>query len=93
MTGSAVAAAMPTGFDAIANDPWAALLAALAIAALVGVVGFALRRWTARMRTLRGQLLVITSSGILVAALASWLLADLMILQEDQLRPKSSCWP
>jgi len=83
----AVLGAMPTGFDAIANDPWAALVGALAIAALVGIVGIALRRWTARMRTLRGQLLVITSSGILVAALTSWLLADLMILQEDQLRP------
>lgn len=80
-------AGMSTGFDAIADDPGAAAVGALAIAALVVAVGFGLRRWTARMHTLRAQLLVITMSGILVAAITSWLLADLMILQEDQLRP------
>lgn len=78
---------MASGLDAVADDPVTAALAALAIAGLAVLVGLGLRRWTARMRTLRAQLLVITSSGILIAAGASWLLADLMILDEDQLRP------
>lgn len=79
--------AMPSGLDAIAHDPVAAALGALAVAALVGAVGLLLRRSTARMRTLRGQLLLITTSGIAVAAITAWLLADLMILDEDQLGP------
>lgn len=83
----ALLGAMPSGLDAVAHDPGAAVAATLAIAALVLVVGFVLRRGTARMRTLRSQLLLITFCGIAVAAITSWVLADLMILDEDQLRP------
>lgn len=39
------------------------------------------------MRTLRAQLLLITNAAIGAAALAAWLLADLMILSEDQIGP------
>ena len=63
------------------------VLAALAIVAVTLAVGLGLRRWTAAFPTLRRQLLVITTTGVVVAALAAWLLARLMILDEDQLGP------
>ena len=78
---------MPTGLDAAREDPLAAGLAVGAILALAAGSGFALRRWSGRLRTLRAQLLVVTSAAIGTAAVAAWLLADLMILDEDQLQP------
>jgi two-component system sensor histidine kinase BaeS len=63
------------------------VLAGLAIAGVTLAVGVGLRRWTAGFRTLRRQLFVITTTGVVVAALAAWLLARLMILREDQLGP------
>jgi len=82
-----VVAAMSTGLDAIRDDPLAALLAGVAILASAVALGVVLRRWTTHLRTLRAQLLVVTTSGVLVAAVAAWLLADLMILDADQLGP------
>lgn len=64
---------------------WA--LAALAIVGVTVAVAVLLRRWTAGFRTLRGQLLVTTTTGVVVAALAAWLLARLMLIPEDQLGP------
>lgn len=87
MTTATTFAAMTSGLDALTGDPFRAALAATGILVLAVAVGLALRRWTSRLRTLRVQLLVISSSGILIAAVASWLLADLMILEDDQLRP------
>jgi len=78
---------MPTGLDAAREDPLAAGLAVGAILALAAGSGFALRRWSGRLRTLRAQLLVVTSAAIGTAAVAAWLLADLMILDENQLQP------
>jgi two-component system sensor histidine kinase BaeS len=68
-------------------------VSAHAVAVVAGVVllvvalGSLLRRFTGRLRTLRSQLVAITTSGISVAAVAAWLLADAMVLDEDQLGP------
>ena len=78
---------MPTGLDAARDDPLAAGLVVAAILTLAAGAGFALRRWSGRLRTLRSQLLVITCAAIATAAVAAWLLADLMVLDEDQLGP------
>jgi signal transduction histidine kinase len=90
MSGAVVLAAMPTmasGLDAVRGDPVAAALAGAAILLLAAGAGFALRRWSGRLRTLRSQLLVIAVAAIAAAAVAAWLLADLMILSEEQLGP------
>jgi signal transduction histidine kinase len=90
MSGAPVLADMPSmasGLDAVRSDPVAAGLAGAAILLLAVGAGFALRRWSGRLRTLRSQLLVIAIAAIAVAAGAAWLLADLMILSEEQLGP------
>lgn len=78
---------MTSGLDAASAHPWVTAGAALGVFGLTVLLGTVLRRLTGRLTTMRAQLLVITAAGVLVGALAAWLLAALMIVDEDQLGP------
>ena len=84
---SSVSASMASGLDAFGEQPIQSLAAVAAIVALAVVAGLVVRRLTARMRTLRSQLLLIAATGLVVGAVAAWLLAALMVLETDQLAP------
>ncbi|MFM7535557.1 MAG: sensor histidine kinase [Acidimicrobiales bacterium] len=78
---------MATGIDAIAAHPVETIVGALAVLLSTAGIGFALRRATVRLWSVRAQLLAISLAGTVVGALVAWLLATAMILDEAQLVP------
>jgi len=82
-----VIGSMATGLDAIAAHPVETIVGALAVLLSTAGIGFALRRATVRLWSLRAQLLAISLAGTVVGALVAWLLATAMILDEAQLIP------
>jgi two-component system sensor histidine kinase BaeS len=76
---------MASGLDAAMAHPTQALGAAVGVVVLTWIWAFTLRRVAARLATLRAQLLVITASGIALGAFVAWILAALMIVEEDAL--------
>ena len=83
----AIFCAMPSGIDALRAKPLEAALVTAAVLAGTFALGFALRRATRRLRTLRAQLLLITLSGIVLGAMVAWVLATLMVFNESELAP------
>jgi len=75
------------GLDAVRAHPWVTAGAALGVMVLTVALGLVLRRVTRRLSTLRTQLLVITTSGVVVGGLVAWLLAALMIVEADEVGP------
>lgn len=65
----------------------ATVAGAVGVLAVTVGIGFALRRLTVRLWSLRAQLLAISLSGTVVGALVAWLGARAMILDEAQLGP------
>ena len=75
----------PTGLDAIRENPARAALATVGMVIGTAIVGFALRKATRHLTSLRAQLLILTFAGIAVGAAAAVVLARLMIFDEKQL--------
>ncbi|MEZ5322818.1 MAG: hypothetical protein R2698_12235 [Microthrixaceae bacterium] len=75
---------MTAGLTALGAHRWEVLAAIGGLVALTIGLGLGLRHLTGRMATMRAQLLVITIAGVVVGAVAAWVLAALMILEEDQ---------
>lgn len=71
----------------LAMKPGVALLTLAAVLVLAVALGLVLRRLSARMRTLRGQLLVVLLAGLIVGAVLAWLAADQMLLDAQLLGP------
>ncbi len=72
-------------WDAIADQPVEAALALGGLAAGTVAVGFALRVFTRRMRSLRRQVLAVTLAALAIGAVAAALLARLMVLDSPEL--------
>jgi signal transduction histidine kinase len=72
-------------WDAIADKPVEAALALCGLAAGTVAVGFALRFFTRRTRSLRRQVLAITLAALAIGAVAAALLARLMVLDSKEL--------
>jgi len=72
-------------WDAIADQPVEAALALCGLAAGTVVVGFALRLFTRRTRSLRRQVLAVTLAALAIGAVAAALLARLMVLDSHEL--------
>jgi signal transduction histidine kinase len=70
---------------AVADQPVKALAAAAAVVALTGVAAVVLRRINRRSRSLRGQVLAITLTALLLGAASAGALSWLMILDDSEL--------
>jgi signal transduction histidine kinase len=70
---------------AVADQPLKALAAAAAVVALTGVAAAALRRINRRSRSLRGQVLAITLTALLLGAASAGALSWLMIVDDSEL--------
>jgi two-component system sensor histidine kinase BaeS len=74
-------------FAGMAMQPGVAALTLGGAVLLAVVLGVALRRVSARLRTLRGQLLLITLAGVIVGALCAWQATTHMLLDAQLLGP------
>lgn len=74
-------------FAGTAMQPGVAALTLGGAVLLAVALGVVLRRVSARMRTLRGQLLLITLAGVIVGALCAWQATTHMLLDAQLLGP------
>lgn len=74
-------------FSGMAMQPGVAALTLAGAVLLAIVLGLVLRQVSARMRTLRGQLLLITLAGVIVGALCAWQATTHMLLDAQLLGP------
>jgi two-component system sensor histidine kinase BaeS len=72
-------------FSALADKPVASVLAFAGLTAATVGAGFALRRLTRRMPSLRNQVLAVTLASLLLGAAAAVVLARLMVLEPGEL--------
>ena len=76
-----------SSFSGMAMQPGVAALTLGGAVLLAIVLGVVLRLVSARMRTLRGQLLLITLAGVIVGALCAWQATTHMLLDAQLLGP------
>lgn len=76
-----------SAFSGLAMQPEVAALTLGGAVLLAVVLGVALRRVSGRLRTLRGQLLLITLAGVIVGALCAWQATTNMLLDARLLGP------